>query len=358
MLVAFARVLRQAGVAVTSDRTQAFLRASALVGAGARGGVYWAGRSTLCSSPDDLDYYDRTFELWFASGELPRRRFPGTPRLVSGADLTPTDGSAQHREDQQLPALASGDEALAHRDIAQLSAGERRRLVALFDSLHVASPRRTSPRRRPHAHGEVDPRRTLRDQLRRLGEPGPLRHRRRRTRARRLVLLLDVSGSMEPYADSLLRLAHRMLRAAPHDVEVFTVGTRLTHITTALSLRDPDQALLAAGATIPDWSGGTRLGEVLRAFNVRWGQRGLARGAVVVIASDGWERGATALLGEQVARLQRLAHAVVWMNPHRGKAGYEPVQGGIMAALPHIDRLVAGHSMASFAELLEVVADA
>lgn len=359
VLVAFARVLRQAGVAVTPDRTQTFLRATALVGADDRACVYWSGRSTLCSSPDDLDCYDRTFELWFDSRELPRRRPAGPSRLMVAADLTPMDQSGvEHEADQQLPALASTAEALQHRDIAQLSARERQRLATLFDALSVVSPRRTSSRRRPHPHGEVDPRRTLRDQLRRMGEPGPLRHRRRRTRARRLVLLLDVSGSMEPYADALLRLAHRALRVAPHDVEVFTVGTRLTHITTALSLRDPDAALLAAGATIPDWSGGTRLGEVLRAFNVRWGQRGTARGAVVVIASDGWERGDATLLGEQVARLQRLAHAVVWMNPHRGKDGYQPVQGGIMAVLPHIDRLVAGHSMASFAELLEVVADA
>jgi uncharacterized protein with von Willebrand factor type A (vWA) domain len=261
-------------------------------------------------------------------------------------------------EDQVARALASSNEVLRHRDIAQLSAAERRSLATLFAGLRVDPPPRRSPRRRPSHRGEIDPRRTLREQLRRAGEPGPMSHRRRRTSARRIVLLVDVSGSMEPYADSLLRLGHRMSHAVPGRVEVFTIGTRLTRVTTSLRLRDPEEALKVAGRTVPDWSGGTRLGESIRAFTARWGQRGMARGSVVVIASDGWERGDPLLLGEQVARLRRLAHAVVWMNPHRGKTGYEPLQGGIAAVLPHVDHFVAGHSLASFAELLKVVARA
>jgi len=141
-------------------------------------------------------------------------------------------------------------------------------------------------------------------------------------------------------------------------VETFTVGTRLTHLTRAMRLRDPERALVAAGETVPDWSGGTRLGETLRFFLDRWGQRGLARGAVVVVFSDGWERGDPALLGEQMARLGRIAHRVVWVNPHRGKSGYEPVQQGVLAALPHCDDFVAGHSLATFAELSEVISRA
>jgi uncharacterized protein with von Willebrand factor type A (vWA) domain len=139
---------------------------------------------------------------------------------------------------------------------------------------------------------------------------------------------------------------------------VFTIGTRLTRVTSALEHRDVEAALKAAGEQVPDWSGGTRLGEVLRAFADRWGQRGVARGAVVVVCSDGWERGDTALLAEQVARLHRLAHRLVWVNPHRGKVGYEPVQAGIAAVLPHVDDFVAGHSVASYAELMEVLAGA
>jgi uncharacterized protein with von Willebrand factor type A (vWA) domain len=162
---------------------------------------------------------------------------------------------------------------------------------------------------------------------------------------------------MGAYADALLRLAHRFATAAGN-VEVFTIGTRLTHITRAMRQRDPDRAIVAAGETVPDWSGGTRLGEALKSFLDRWGQRGMARGAVVVVFSDGWERGDAALLGEQMQRLHRLAHRVVWVNPHRGKAGYQPVQQGIVAALPYVDRFVAGHSLQTFAELIEVVAHA
>jgi len=173
-----------------------------------------------------------------------------------------------------------------------------------------------------------------------------------------VVLLVDVSGSMSPYADALLRLAHVWVRGAPRSTEVFTVGTRLTRVTRSLRARDPDVALKAAGEQVPDWSGGTRLGDVLGAFLDRWGQRGVARRACVVIFSDGWERGDPAVLAEQMARLRRLAHQVVWVNPHRGKAGYRPVQGGIAAALPYVDDLVAGHSLATFVDLMEVVSRA
>ena len=358
MLVAFTRTVRHAGVAVTADRAHAFLRATSLADAGDRQGVFWAGRSTLCSSPEDLERYDAAFRAWFSAEDSPRLHGEPATRTVRRASLVPEASGEDEGEDHVVRALASANEVLRHRDIAQLSSAERRLLATLFAGLRVDPPRRRSPRRGPSHRGEIDPRRTLREQLRRAGEPGPLSHRRPRTRARRIVLLVDVSGSMEPYADSLLRLGHRLSHAVPGRVEVFTIGTRLTRVTTALRLRDPEEALKAAGQSVPDWSGGTRLGESIRAFTERWGQRGMARGSVVVIASDGWERGDPRLLGEQVARLQRLAHAVVWMNPHRGKAGYQPVQGGIAAVLPHVDQLVAGHSLASFAELLKVVAHA
>jgi uncharacterized protein with von Willebrand factor type A (vWA) domain len=246
---------------------------------------------------------------------------------------------------------------LRHRDLARLTEQERTELALLFDSLDVVPPLRRALRRRPHHRGSVDLRRTLRAQLRSAGELAPLRRRRPGVRGRRIVLLIDISGSMQPYADSLLRLAHRIVRAVPHHVEVFTIGTRLTRITPALRARQAEEALAAAGRLVPDWSGGTRLGEVIGAFLTRWGRRGVARGAIVVIASDGWERGDASLLGEQIRQLQMLAYAVVWMNPHRGKPGYAPIQAGIRACLPHLDRMVGGHSLAAFAELLEVLAD-
>jgi uncharacterized protein with von Willebrand factor type A (vWA) domain len=358
MLLAFSRTVRHAGVAVTFDRAQAFLRAASIADAGQRQGVFWAGRCTLCSSPEDLERYDAAFRAWFSVQDGPRRPVETSRRPVLRASLTPGLSAGERGQDLVARTRSSADEVLRHRDIAELSAAERRYLTTLFAQLRVDPARRRIARRGRSHRGEIDPGRTLREQLRRAGEPGPLSHRRRRTRARRIVLLVDVSGSMEPYADSLLRLGHRMSQAAPGRVEVFTIGTRLTRVSAALLLRDPDDALRAAGQAVPDWSGGTRLGESIRAFIARWGQRGMARGSVVVIASDGWERGDPLLLGEQVAHLHRLAHRVVWMNPHRGKPGYQPVQGGIAAVLPHVDQLVAGHSLASFAELLQIVASA
>jgi uncharacterized protein with von Willebrand factor type A (vWA) domain len=173
-----------------------------------------------------------------------------------------------------------------------------------------------------------------------------------------VVLLIDVSGSMSGYADTLLRLAHRVSHAMPGTVETFTVGTRLTHLTRALRVRDSERALVAAGDTVPDWSGGTRLGETLQVFLDRWGRRGMARGAVVVVFSDGWERGDVTLLAEQARQLGRVSHRLVWVNPHRGKDGYEPVQAGVRAVLPYVDHFVAGHSLATYAQLMDVIADA
>lgn len=163
---------------------------------------------------------------------------------------------------------------------------------------------------------------------------------------------------MEPYADHLLRLAHRVVRSAPASTEALTMGTRLTRVTPAMRLHDPAAALAAAGRTVPDWSGGTRLGEVLEVFLDRHGQRGMARGAVVVVFSDGWERGDPALLAGQAVRLRRLAHRLIWVNPHRGKPGYLPLQGGIVAVAPALDALLAGHSLATFEELVGVIARA
>jgi uncharacterized protein with von Willebrand factor type A (vWA) domain len=175
------------------------------------------------------------------------------------------------------------------------------------------------------------------------------------------VLLVDVSGSMAPYGDALLRFAHAAghARASNHrhpPVEVFTIGTRLTRVTAELGRRDPDEALAAAAAAIPDWSGGTRLGELLARFLDGWGQRGLARGAIVVVLSDGWERGDATLLGEQMARLHRLAARVVWANPLKTRPGYAPLAAGMAAALPHVDEFVEGHSLAALEQLAAVVA--
>ena len=283
----------------------------------------------------------------------PRRRCESSPPAA------PLEAGTQEGDDSEsapdLAVAASADEVLRHRDVSELTVAEREHLRRLFALLQPTAPMRPSRRRRPSPLGSVHPARTVRRALRDGGEITQLMRRRATPRPRRVVLLIDVSGSMSPYADALLRFAHATVRARPATTEVFTIGTRLTRVTRELRLRDPDRALAASSSAIPDWSGGTRLGEVLKAFLDRWGQRGTARGAVVVICSDGWERGGPELLGEQMARLRRLAHAVVWVNPHKGREGYQPLTGGMQAALPWIDSFVAGHSLAAFEELSGVI---
>jgi uncharacterized protein with von Willebrand factor type A (vWA) domain len=357
-VLGFARTLRHAGVAASPDRVEAMLAALGSLHVLDATEVYWAGRLTLCGGPDDLDRYDAAFAAYFA-GETPRAARPqerSRPQVTTTAPLEP--GTGQDDGDPDPPELAtqaSADEVLRHRDVAEMTVVERDHLRRLFALLRPATPMRPARRRRPSPRGAVHPARTVRRALHDGGEVTRLMRRRRAPRPRRVVLLIDVSGSMSPYADALLRFAHAAARARPASTEVFTIGTRLTRVTRELRLRDPDKALAASGSAIPDWSGGTRLGEVLKAFLDRWGQRGTARGAVVVVCSDGWERGGTELLAEQMVRLRRLAHAVVWVNPHKGRSGYEPLTGGMVAALPSIDHFVSGHSMAAFEELTGVI---
>ncbi len=358
-LVGFTVVLRNAGLAITTDRVAAFLAALDALDVTSRMQTYWAGRLTLCSDPDDLPRYDRAFEDWFTPREGERARVvderpPPPPKLAALTPLDPADG-ADDGPQPELHAHASGAEVLRDRDLGELTPAEREHLRRLLALLRPHPPTRRSRRLRPSRHGVPDPGRTLRAALRNQGELRELRRRDRSRRPRKVVLLVDVSGSMEPYADALLRFAHVVVRRSPAAVEAFTLGTRLTRVTRELRMRDAERALAAAAKAIPDWSGGTRLGEVLRAFVDRWGQRGAARRAVVVVFSDGWERGDTELLGVQMSRLRRLAHRIVWINPHAGKAGYAPVQGGIVAALPYLDDLLAGHSLATLEQLLEVV---
>jgi uncharacterized protein with von Willebrand factor type A (vWA) domain len=355
-LVGFAAVLRAAGLPCDAQRVQAYLGAVGELDVADPRQLYWAGRLTLCAEPDDLPRYDEAFYAWFTASPPERRRQRvEQPRVtVTMASLTQTDGGEQS-ESTDLKVAASDTEVLRHRDISQLTAQEREHLRELMATLHLAPPLRRSMRLRPHRAGRLDPARILRAMRAAGGEPVRLAYRARKNRPRRVVLLIDISGSMTPYADALLRFAHAVVRAAPTSTEVFTIGTRLTRLSRQLRKRDPQEALVAASRAVPDFAGGTRLGETIRVFLDRWGQRGLARRAVVVLFSDGWERGDASLLGEQLARLRRLAHRILWVNPHAGREGYAPVQSGIAAALPHVDGLLAGHSLATLEELLTEV---
>lgn len=314
----FTRVLRGAGLQCGPDRVQAYLRATAHVG------LYWAGRLTLCADPDDLPRYDAAYRAYFG-GTPPR------PRTTVELDSV-TVGVA-----------ASDVEVLRHKDISEFNA------APLIARLKPLPPRRRSRRLRKARRGRMDLARTVRAMIEMGGEITRPRHRRRGVKPRRLVLLIDVSGSMAAYSDALLRFAHVIAQAMP--VEVRTIGTRLTRVTRQLKERDPERALRAAARAIPDYEGGTRLGEALRRFNQQWRQRGV----VVVLFSDGWERGDPSLLANEMARLGRVSHRVIWANPHAGKPGYEPVQRGVVAALPHVDRMVAGHSVHALEELLKEV---
>ncbi|MEU4130074.1 vWA domain-containing protein [Streptomyces wuyuanensis] len=367
VLVGFARALRAAGLDAGPDRVQTFLRALDVLGPRRRTDVYWAGRLTLCGGQDDLDRYDRVFAGYFGPRdrpEGPRARplppAPPPPRLVvRPTDRVPGGAREEERRPGAAAALASPAEVLRHRDVAELTAAERDQVRRLLAAFSLRGEPRRSARLRPARRGVVDPRRTVRDWLRRGGEPARLRRRARAERPRRVVLLVDVSGSMAAYADALLRFAHAAAHRGPAGsrsaTEVFTVGTRLTRVTAALEHRDPDAALAAVAAAVPDWRGGTRLGEMLRAFLDRWGQRGMARGAVVVVLSDGWERGDPALLAAQMRRLHRLAHRVVWANPRKARPGYAPLAAGMAAALPSVDAFVEGHSLAALEHLAAVV---
>jgi uncharacterized protein with von Willebrand factor type A (vWA) domain len=361
LVVALGRALRSAGVPASPDRVAEAVRAVSVLDPARRDGVYWAGRLTLCSGHDDLARYDAVFAALFA-GDVPRLRprrastVRAVPVALAGADPGGQGDGDEGEEQALLRAAASTVETLRHKDVTTLSTAEKAALRRALAALGLPGEPRPSRRWRPTPHaGDVDPRRTVRELLRSGGEPVRLRHRRHAVRPRRVVLLVDVSGSMTGYADALLRFAHAAARRRGAATEVFTLGTRLTRITRELAAPDPDAAMAAVSAAVPDWSGGTRLGVLLREFLDRWGQRGAARGAVVVILSDGWERDDPAVLGAQMRRLSLLAHRVVWCNPRKARPGFAPLAGGLAAALPHVDDFVAGHSLAALQHLAEVV---
>jgi len=357
--VGLARTLEAMGAGVGPERTSRFVAALAALDAADRRSVYWAGRLTLCATEADLRRYDAVFEAYFTGDRPPalRRRTVPRPTVVPAYDLAAGPESADEEvgEEEQLLAAASLTELLRHRDIATLTPAERAALHRLLAVFAMAGELRRSRRQRPAPRGRIDVARSTRELLRRGGEPALLHHRVPRQRPRRVVLLVDVSGSMSAYADALLRFAHAATRGmAP--VEVFTIGTRLTRVTRELAARDPDTAMAALSASVADWNGGTRLGELVKDFLDRWGQRGMARGAVIVVLSDGWERGDAALLGASMARLARLAHRVVWANPRKARPGYAPLAAGMAAALPHVDDFLEGHSLAALEHLASVVA--
>jgi uncharacterized protein with von Willebrand factor type A (vWA) domain len=361
--VAFARVLRGAGIDVTVGSTLTFARALECVGLAERDDVYWAARATLVTRPEQIVTFDRAFSVFWDGAGAPSGVLETLDEqsIVLALDAPGNDaageGEALPDDTPVVTVRWSPTEVLRRRDFAAYTPAEFVEARHLMNDLRFAGAARRSRRRRParhHARRSPDLRRTVRRALQTGGEPIERRFAEPGERTRRIVLLLDVSGSMEPYARAFVRFLHAAVVSRTR-VEAFALGTRLTRVTRELTSRDPDAAVRAAAHRVVDWSGGTRLGEGLRTFNDTWGVRGMARGAVVVIFSDGWDRGDPALLDEQMARLARVAHRIVWVNPLKASPGYAPLAQGMAAALPYVDDFVEGHSLAALEELTEVI---
>lgn len=359
--VAFARVLRGAGIATPVSSVVAYTEALGAVGVEARDPVYWAGRTTLVHRPEDIEPYDRAFRVFFdqvetaaVGDETPAEEL--TLALDSEDESDDGDAAPEARDDDVVELRFSVAEVLRHRDFADYDDAELADARRWMTRLRVTGSPRRSLRLGP-AHGRTrrpDLRRTVRAAVRTRGDPLHRYYRRPATKYRRLVLVLDVSGSMEPYARALLRFVQAAV-AGRRRVEAFALGTRLTRVTRELGGHDPDLALSRAAERVLDWSGGTRLGDGLTSFNDEWGVRGMARGADVVVLSDGWDRGDPEVLAEQMQRLQRVAHRVIWVNPLKVSPGYAPLARGMAAALPYVDEFVEGHSLDALERLTAVL---
>jgi uncharacterized protein with von Willebrand factor type A (vWA) domain len=362
LAVAFARVLRGVGIDVPLGATMLFAQALPLVGIDDGERVYWAGRAIFVKRPDDIPAYDGAFAVFFLGApstfdEVASRE----PQEIVAEVDTELSGADEETIGDDRPVVTlrwSAAETLRHVDFAAYTAAEYAEARKLIADLRLARALKPTRRRRParKRRGRPDVRRTVRRALQTGGEAVERRYLAPSAQPRRIVLLLDVSGSMEPYARAFVRFLHAAV-VGRERVEAFALGTRVTRITRELSSRDPDAAVRAAADRVVDWAGGTRLGEGLQAFNDTWGIRGLARGAIVVVLSDGWDRGSPERLAEQLARLERVAHKVIWVNPLKASPGYAPLAQGMAAALPHVDAFVEGHSLAALEEVMRMMAE-
>jgi uncharacterized protein len=373
-LVGFGRFVRANGMNVGTGRIMSFARAAATLDPFDPVDLRLAARMTLVSRPEDFAQLDALYDRYFLQRERPPDASimePGPPpshdpeappvkdddeqaltvasRWTGATEETPEGESA-------LRIVASDAEVLRHKDFTELTPDERRAILALVRRLALIAPTRSSRRLKPSSRGRrFDLRRTLRRSLRTEGEPFRRAYKDRRTRPRPMVLILDISGSMSPYARPLIEFAHAAARAG-RKVEAFVFGTRLTRITGVLRSREPDEVMQAVAKKVADWEGGTRIGDSLAALLEEWSTRSALRGAVVVLCSDGLERGDPEFLAKQMQRLARLAHRVVWVNPLKGSPAYEPLARGMAASLPYVDVFLSGHNLESLEKLADAVA--
>ncbi len=366
VLVGFAHSLRAAGLTVGTGDVLAYTSAMAALDPSDLVDLFWAGRATLISRHEDIAAYDQVFRQYFLDEGAPGARqllLPARAAARAFAELvmpevppSPPSPSQDPEEEAVLGAMASDVDALRHRSFAACTPAELAALRRIMTRIRLTPPQRRTRRTRTAPSGRApDMRATIRESLRMHGEPAELFFRQRKTRLRPLILILDVSGSMADYSRHLLQFAYSARRAAT-GVEVFCFGTRLTRITRTLEQRQPDAALSQAAAAVVDWDGGTRIGQSLDTFVRRWGRGGLCRGGVVIICSDGLDRGDPELLAAAMERLSRLCYRIIWLNPHKGdNAHFRPSTLGMMVVAPHIDLLLSGHDLASLEKLAEAL---
>ena len=356
-IVTFGRVLREVGIEVGPGRVADALRGLDSVELARQDDVYWTLRQTLVSRREDLETFDIAFDSWLLGAPLaqPRRREAEPPKQGErrkGGE--PGPGLEIDGGETEVGGW-NADELLRTKDFGAMTPEEHKRAKRLIQEIALARPRRRTRRLRPDAKGNaLDVRGLVRASLSTGGDAVQRTFRSRGDAPRKLVLILDVSGSMDAYARAMLLYMHAA-SGAGRRVEAFAFGTRLTRLTPELGSRSAETAFAAASKRVVDWSGGTRIGESLKTYNDEWGRRGLTRGAVVVILSDGCERGETQLVSREMERLARQAFAVVWVNPLKGHPQYEPQAGGMRAALPYIDRFLPGHDVASLEDLGRVL---
>lgn len=367
-IVLFGRLLRGLGVEVTPAQMLDFVAALEIVDLRRREDVQEAARAIFVTRRDHLALFDEAFALFWRArptGQMPPMDLGNLLKKRPSAEerhrlISRTGGENPARQEDDEPFVdklyaASEREVLRHKDFARMSEYELVQVKQLMQELPWAPPLRRTHRRRPDRQGaQLDLRRTFRANLRHGGEVLHLAHRRRTRKRRRLVVLCDISGSMDRYARVLLQFLYGLSRSL-EQVEAFVFSTRLTRITRPLQRRDIDEALDDAAQTVHDWAGGTRIGDAIHAFNFDWGRRVLGQGAVVMIISDGWDRGDPALLDAEMDRLQRSCHRLIWLNPLLGSRTYQPLTRGIQAALPHVDDFLPVHNLVSLEQLAEIL---
>jgi uncharacterized protein with von Willebrand factor type A (vWA) domain len=368
-LLLFGRVLRGLGLDVNTGRVMDLVKALGTVQVGRRDDFYFAARSLLVHRQEDLALFDQAFtQFWRppTSGWLTGLMVLGTrqrrrARVAPAPARKPEESDGQGNGDDKPPVIEvtrtySAAEALRRKDFSQLTADEYAEIKGLIAHLSWKLDQRRTRRHRPGRGAQFDFRRTLRRNLKYGGQLLEWSYRERKHKSRPLVVLADVSGSMERYTRLLLHFVYGITLGLGQPVESFVFGTRLTRITRQLQTEDVEQALREVSGAVLDWAGGTRIGESLKAFNFNWGRRVLGRGAVVLIISDGWDRGEPDLLAREMARLQRTCHRVIWLNPLLGSPEYEPLTRGIQAALPFVDDFLPVHNLASLEELADRLA--